>query len=74
MSGRVEQHFSHVVIVGKVDPDTATERFLQHIMDDLSKRRVKLSLRQGRLRFSFHVYNTQQEVDSVLSMLRQHLS
>ncbi len=71
MSGKVERHFSHVVIVGEAHPDAAMRMRLQNIMDNLEKQGVKLSMRSGRLRFSFHVYNTQDEVDRVLSMLSE---
>ncbi len=73
MSGRDDRHFSHVVVVGQVDPEPAMRLQLQGIMDHLSEQRVKLSMRRGRLRFSFHVYNTPQEVDDVLSMLGQKI-
>ena len=74
MSGRVDHHVSHVVVVGQVDAGPGTRAFLQGLMDHLMAQGVKLSLRQGRLRFSFHGYNTQDEVDRVLSMMRQYLS
>ena len=74
MSGRVDHHFSHVVVVGKIASDPETGALLQGIMDHLIAQRVKLSMRRGRLRFSFHGYNTQEEVDRVLAMIRQHLS
>ncbi len=70
MSGRVEKHFSHVVLVGNVDPDTATQAAVQDIYDYLAGHRVKLSIRHGRLRFAFHFYNTPEEVATVLSLLR----
>jgi cysteine desulfurase/selenocysteine lyase len=69
MSGRVDRHFSHVVVVGEVNPEPETRERLQGMMDHLAEQRVKLSMRSGRLRFSFHVYNTQEEVDCVLSMV-----
>ncbi len=71
MSGRVDRHFSHVVVVGDVQPDAALRAQLHQIMDDLTAQRVKLSMRSERLRFSFHVYNTHEEVKRVLSMVRQ---
>ena len=74
MSGRVDHHFSHIVVVGQVDSDAETRALLQGLIDHLMAQGVKLSMRQGRLRFSFHGYNTQEEVDHVLSMIRQYLS
>lgn len=74
MSGRVKHHFSHVVIVGEANPEPEIQSRLQSLMDHLTAQGVKLSMRSSRLRFSFHVYNTQEEVDRVLSMLRHHQS
>ncbi len=74
MSGKVEKHFSHVVLVGKVGPDAAMQTQLQGIYDHLLKNHVKLSIRHGRLRFAFHFYNTPDEVDAVLALIRAHLA
>jgi selenocysteine lyase/cysteine desulfurase len=73
MSGQVDPHFSHVVVVGKIDSDPEIRVLLESLMDHLMAQQVKLSMRQGRLRFSFHAYNTQEEVDRVLSMIGQYL-
>lgn len=70
MSGKVDRHFSHVVIVGKPGPDAATEALLQKLHAHLLENRVKASIRHGRLRFAFHFYNTLDEVEKVLAMLR----
>jgi selenocysteine lyase/cysteine desulfurase len=77
LSGRVPAHFSHVVVIGALDPDAATRARLQDVHDHLVHNRVKLSIRHGRLRFSFHFYNTSAEVATVLSLIRdrvQHAS
>jgi len=70
MSGKVDRHFSHVVIVGKPIPDAATEALMQKLHAHLLENRVKASIRHGRLRFAFHFYNTLDEVEKVLAMLR----
>ena len=70
MSGRVARHFSHVVIVGKAEPDAATEARLQDLHAYLLQNHVKASIRHGRLRFAFHFYNTPEEVASVLALVR----
>jgi len=70
MSGKVGKHFSHVVLVGKPAPDAKLQAELQKIYDHLLKNHVKLSIRHGRLRFAFHFYNTLEEVEKVLSLLR----
>ena len=46
----------------------------QAIYDHLAANRVKLSIRHGRLRFAFHFYNTPDEVEKVLSLLRTKLA
>ena len=74
MSGRVEKHFSHVVLVGKPDRDVATEAQLQDLHAHLLENHVKSSIRHGRLRFAFHFYNTLQEVDTVLSLIRARIA
>jgi cysteine desulfurase/selenocysteine lyase len=73
MSGKVPTHFSHVVVVGAIDPDAALQAQLQDVHDHLAKNRVKLSIRHGRLRFSFHFYNTAAEVAKVLALVRERL-
>jgi selenocysteine lyase/cysteine desulfurase len=62
-------HLSQVVLVGGVESKydrAALESLHRHLQDN----RVKLSLRRGRLRFSFHFYNDDQEVTRVLSLIR----
>ncbi len=71
LSGKVGAHFSHVVLIGKIDADAATQPQLQDIYDYLTRNRVKLSIRHGRLRFSFHFYNTLEEVATVLALVRE---
>jgi selenocysteine lyase/cysteine desulfurase len=74
MSGKVDRHFSHVVIVGSAAPDAALQARLQSVYDHLAANRVKLSIRHGRLRFAFHFYNTLDEVEKVLALLRARLA
>ncbi len=72
LSGRVPEHFSHVVVIGAAEPDAATKARLHGIYDHLTHNRVKLSIRHGRLRFSFHFYNTREEVSRVLTLIREY--
>ena len=58
------------MIVGKPEHDPATEALMQTIHAYLFDNRIKASIRHGRLRFSFHFYNTQEEVEKVLALLR----
>lgn len=74
ISGRVARHFSHVVVMGATDPDVVTQSLLQDIHDHLRDNHVKLSMRHGRLRFAFHFYNTAEEVDTVLSLVRARMA
>jgi selenocysteine lyase/cysteine desulfurase len=74
ISGRVARHFSHVVVVGRTDPDALIQSLLQDIHDHLRDNHVKLSIRHGRLRFAFHFYNTAEEVDTVLSLIRARMA
>jgi len=74
MSGKVEKHFSHVVIVGSFEPNPATAALMQELHAHLLKNHVKSSIRHGRLRFAFHFYNTLGEVDTVLALIRAHLA
>ena len=74
MSGKVDKHFSHVVLVGKPDPTAADKTQFQAIYDHLAANHVKMSIRHGRLRFAFHFYNTMEEVEKVLALLRAKLA
>jgi cysteine desulfurase/selenocysteine lyase len=74
ISGSVARHCSHVVVVGKANADDATQSLLQDIHDHLRDNHVKLSIRHGRLRFAFHFYNTAEEVEIVLSLIRTRIA
>jgi cysteine desulfurase/selenocysteine lyase len=73
LSGRSAAHFSQIVLIGRPVPDAATEALVQNLHDYLLTNGVKASLRHGRLRFSFHFYNTEQEVNQVVALLRQRV-
>jgi cysteine desulfurase/selenocysteine lyase len=62
-------HVSQVVLVGGIESkyDRAA---LESLYAHLQNNRVRLSLRRGRLRFSFHFYNDDDEVTHVLSLIR----
>lgn len=63
-------HLSHIVLVGGVQSryDRAALEALHSYLQD---RRVRVSLRRGRLRFSFHFYNDADEVGRVVSLIRE---
>ena len=70
LAGEPGPHLSQVVIVGGARGKYDRPQTLQNLYDHLHANRVKLSLRRGRLRFSFHLYNTGQEVDQVIPLIR----
>jgi selenocysteine lyase/cysteine desulfurase len=43
---------------------------MQSLYDALSAQGVKLSIRKDMLRFSFHLYNANEDVDRVLDIVR----
>lgn len=57
---------SKVTIGGPTGDYSAFGSLYQHLLDN----GVKLSVRRGMLRFSFHLYNNQDDVDRVLSLTR----
>lgn len=73
LSGREIRHFSQVVLIGQARPDAPSEALVQDLHDHLLLNRVKASLRHGRLRFSFHFYNTEEEIRHVAALLRQRV-
>jgi len=70
LAGEVGSHLSQVVIVGGTGGRYDSPGVMKSLYDYLHSNRVKVSMRRGRLRFSFHVYNTEQEVDEVISLIR----
>jgi len=74
LSGGDTRHFSQVVLIGKPGPDATTEALTKDLHEYLLENGVKASLRHGRLRFSFHFYNTESEVCRVVALLRERVS
>jgi selenocysteine lyase/cysteine desulfurase len=62
-------HLSQVVLIGGVQ-SPYNRAALEELFAYLARNRVKLSLGRGRLRLSFHLYNTEAEVAEVLSIAR----
>ena len=63
-------HLANIVTVGELSADhyaTGSERY-NRLYEHLTANRVKLSIRRGTLRFSLHVYNTEQDVERVLAL------
>jgi len=71
LSGRQAGNFSQVVLVGKAVPDNATEALTQELHAWLLANGVKASVRHGRLRFAFHLYNNEDDVGRALALLSE---
>lgn len=74
ISGAHDQHFSHIVVAGRAHPDPDCASLLQGLHDHLAAGGAKLASRHGRLRFSFHFYNTPNEVERVLALVGEGLA
>ncbi len=67
LSGGEDRHRSHLVLVGLRNPSDQERASFVALADFLASRGIRVSQRQGRLRFSFHFYNTEDEVRQVLA-------
>ena len=70
LAGEAGPHLSQVVIVGGTGGKYDAADTLRNLHAHLLANRVKLSLRRGRLRFSFHLYNTEAEIAQVIALIR----
>jgi len=64
---------AHIVCVGDVlseQHDTTSHASLQDLYTYLTAHRVKLSIRRGILRFSFHLYNDESDVERALGLVK----
>ena len=72
--GRPGPHIGEIVTVGQYgsggDKASSDER-MNRLYAHLSANRVKLSMRRGVLRFSFHAYNNMDDVDRVLHLSKE---
>ena len=62
----------HIVTVGRPGEgghDTTSDPTLRALHEFLTERGVVLSIRRGVLRFSFHVYNNEDDVDRILDLV-----
>ena len=69
ISPREEEHRAGIVTFGVGTPERA-----QSVFDALTKERVMISLREGLLRVSPHFYNTEEELEKCLELLRRSLA
>lgn len=63
---------SHIVTVGSQledRHDATTDASLAFLNRILAERRIKLSIRRGLLRFSFHAYNNEVDVDATINAI-----
>jgi cysteine desulfurase/selenocysteine lyase len=71
LSGGNEHHRSQLVLVGLRQPTAEQRHSFVALSDFLTTKNIRVSQRQGRLRFSFHLYNTSDEVQIVLAAARE---
>ena len=71
LSGGDDRHRSHLVLVGLRKPSEQERAAFVALAGFLAERGIRVSQRQGRLRFSFHFYNTEAEVQRVLEVVRE---
>jgi len=66
-------HRAQIVMVGTLGEghDAADDGAMQSLYEFLSGQGVKLSVRRGAVRFSIHVYNSTEDVDRLLELVRQ---
>lgn len=63
-------HFTNMVTVS---PAEANAAFSERLEKELAANNVRLSIRRGALRFSSHCYNTAEEVDHVIDVVRRFM-
>jgi len=66
VSGAVDAHRSHLVLAGMRKSSKAALNSMAQLAAHYAAQNIRVSQRHGRLRFSFHLYNTANEVQSVL--------
>lgn len=71
ISGSVEQHRAHIVVAGWKNPPPEGARLIADLSAHFANRHIRVSERLGRLRFSFHLYNTADEMKAVLDAIQQ---
>jgi cysteine desulfurase/selenocysteine lyase len=64
-------HIGSIVTIGSLQPDEATAARLAGLQQYLESQQVKFSERRGCLRFSLHVYNSSEDVDRLLELVRR---
>lgn len=65
---------SHIVTVGRLGEGghgTAADPLLSQLSDHLIRHQVVHTIRRGMLRFAFHLFNSEDDVDRVLGLTRE---
>ena len=70
LSGSVDQHRAHIVVAGWKQAPAEGAALVAGLSSHFAARQMRVSERLGRLRFSFHLYNTTDEVDAVLDAVK----
>jgi selenocysteine lyase/cysteine desulfurase len=65
-----DQKINHAGIVTFKHPKIASQKIFEH----LQKRRIVCSLREGYVRLAFHFYNTEEELQQVVSHIEEIIS
>lgn len=71
VSGAVEAHRSHLVLAGARNPSAALPPLMRELAGHYAAQGIRVSERHGRIRYSFHLYNTHGEVETVLAATRR---
>ncbi len=71
VSGSVAKHRSHIVVAGWEKTSPEGGRLINELANHYAHNDIRVSERLGRLRLSFHLYNTPEEVDAVIAATRK---
>jgi cysteine desulfurase/selenocysteine lyase len=63
-------HIGSIVAIGSLEADPVMTARLADLAEYLQQEKVKLSERRGCVRFSFHVYNNEDDVKELLRLIR----
>ena len=72
--GRPGTHSSHIVTLGAArgqEHDVSSDSGLTSLYQYLVASGVRLSIRGGLLRFSFHIYNNEQDVEKIIELVAE---
>ena len=70
----VGREASHIVTVGRLGEGghgVANNAVLARVSEHLAKHNVRHTIRRGMLRFAFHLFNSDDDVETVLGLTRE---